>query len=164
MYPLRWSFINNFPLTWNTMVIITKFSNLKQPGILGRNLVMLYYIFLYLWIIRFRVHVYSGVRLIYNFLSLWLHGIVLMSKLWKAKSWEIFHHVFLKFILNLYVVKFIIFYAHLARFIFFSISASKCIDVHWYLKQWLMVLNVFPPSHPYIFLVKVSVQITLLIF
>ena len=37
---------------------------------------------------------------------------------------------------------------------------NALIDVHWYLKQWLMVLNIFPPSHPYIFLVKVSVQIT----
>ena len=26
---------------------------------------------------------------------------------------------------------------------FFSISASKCIYMHWYLKQWLMVLNIF---------------------
>ena len=31
----------------------------------------------------------------------------------------------------------------MARFIFFY-SASKCIDKQWYLKQWLMVLNIFP--------------------
>ena len=73
-----------------------------------------------------------------------------MSKLWKAKSWEIFHHVFLKFILNLYVVKFIIFLCTFGKvyfFFYFSLQMHRCALISQAVTDGVECLSTEPPIY-----------------